>query len=180
MPDGWLILADDLTGAADCAIPFAQRGARVTVHWNASAVDQASDVVSFDAATRGLSADAAAERHRSLLHELPWRGRRVFKKIDSTLRGQPAAEIAAVLAATGLRSAICAPAFPAQGRVTLGGRVYVNGVPLQGTTLWKQDHTYAGGDLAAMLATAGVAAAVCDAGTDADLDRIVAAGLAGP
>ncbi|CAN5129061.1 four-carbon acid sugar kinase family protein [soil metagenome] len=180
MPQRWLILADDLTGAADCAIPFARRGARVSVHWNAATVDQAADVVSFDAATRGLSAGEAAERHRGLLDVLPWRGRRVFKKIDSTLRGQPAAEIAAVLAATGLRSALCAPAFPAQGRVTRGGRVFVNGVPLEATTLWAQDRTYASGDLAAMLATDGVVAVIRDAETDADLDRIVAADLAGP
>jgi uncharacterized protein YgbK (DUF1537 family) len=197
MPQCWLILADDLTGAADCAIPFARGGARVSVHWNAAAIDEAADVVSFDAATRGLSAGAAAERHRGLLAGLPWRGRRVFKKIDSTLRGQPAAEIAAVLAATGHRNAICAPAFPGQGRTTRGGRVLVGEAALETTALWKGDHTYADGDVAGMLATAGVIArkvsleavrapafavddgiSVCDAETDADLDRIVAAGLA--
>lgn len=199
MPERWLILADDLTGAADCAIPFARRGAWVSVHWNAATIDRAADVVSFDAATRGLAAAAASDRHRNLVAALPWRGRRVFKKIDSTLRGQPAAEIAAVLTATGLGHAICAPAFPAQGRTTRDGRVLVGGIPLEASALWKDDHSYADADVAAMLATAGVTArqvglqarrarafgpddgvSVCDAGTDADLDRIVAAGLAGP
>ncbi len=33
MPRHWLVIADDLTGAADCAIAFAKRGLHTTVRW---------------------------------------------------------------------------------------------------------------------------------------------------
>ena len=53
----------------------------------------------------------------------------VFVKIDSTLRGPIEALIAGALEGTGRSAAVFAPAFPEQGRVLRGGRVYVNGKP---------------------------------------------------
>jgi uncharacterized protein YgbK (DUF1537 family) len=57
----------------------------------------------------------------------------VYKKIDSTLRGNPAAELGAVMHALGEKRAVVAPAFPAQGRMVRCGRVWVNGLPLEET-----------------------------------------------
>jgi uncharacterized protein YgbK (DUF1537 family) len=135
-------------------------------------------------------------------------GRVLFKKIDSTLRGQPAAEIAATLAclSSGTERAfsVLAPAFPATGRTTIGGRVLVHGQALEETDLWQRDHTYSNADLVDVLATAGVRSekvplaavrggdlevrfagiadagnlvAVCDAETEHDLSLIAEAGL---
>ena len=50
-----------------------------------------------------------------------------FKKIDSVLRGHPVAETAAVHGAGRFDLTIVAPAFPAQGRTTRGGRQWVAG-----------------------------------------------------
>src|ERR671918_392381 len=47
-----------------------------------------------------------------------------FKKIDSLLRGWTAKEILACLESGRFRSAIIAPAFPAQNRITRLGRQY--------------------------------------------------------
>jgi uncharacterized protein YgbK (DUF1537 family) len=86
----------------------------------------------------------------------------MFKKIDSTLRGQPAAEIAALCAA--LRElgrpacGLLAPANPPMGRSTRDGRVFVHGQPLEQTETWQLDHTYADADLAAMTASVGLLA----------------------
>ena len=55
------------------------------------------------------------------------RGSRVFLKIDSTLRGPVASLIESALRVTGRSAAMVAPAFPEQGRVVRGGRLYVNG-----------------------------------------------------
>ena len=60
--------------------------------------DRRLPVLAYDAASRGLAAEAAAGRHAEVLARLFEPGRLLFKKIDSTLRGQPAAEIAAALA----------------------------------------------------------------------------------
>lgn len=160
----WLILADDLTGAADCAIAFARRGRSTGVQWGEAVGGAQDDVVSHDADSRQLGPQAAAARHAALLDRLqhPDRspGRSLFKKVDSTLRGQPAAELAATL--DGLRRrdgaafAILAPAFPATGRTTRDGRILVEGRPLEETELWRRDHTYATGSLPTMLDGAGL------------------------
>ena len=84
----------------------------------------------------------------------------MFKKIDSTLRGQPAAEIAVAIADLKSRSGaafgVFAPAFPATGRTTVDGRVRVEGRPLEETEVWRRDHSYPNADLVDVLATAGL------------------------
>jgi uncharacterized protein YgbK (DUF1537 family) len=210
MAHRWLILADDLTGAADCAIAFGRRGLPAAVTGGGATHVESRDlaVLSYDADSRGLSAPAAAERHAELLEQWLEPGRILFKKIDSTLRGQPAAETAAAIASlkaqTGAAFGICAPAFPATGRTTVAGHVYVDGRPLEEAEVWRRDHSYASADLASILGTADVrvetvplatvrgpdlashlariaasgdVVAICDAETDNDLDRIAAASL---
>lgn len=160
----WLILADDLTGAADCAIAFAKRGLPTTVRWRGEPDASDEAVLSYDANSRNLSADEAASRHAAVIGALHRPGTRVYKKIDSTLRGQPMAELAATLshfrARTGSAFGIFAPAFPGTGRTTERGRVMVHGLPLEDTETWRRDHTYPTGDLAAVLRDTGIAAEV--------------------
>jgi D-threonate/D-erythronate kinase len=201
----WLIIADDLSGAADSAIPFARRGMPTRILTvQAKPGDMSAAVLAYDADSRHLSSAEAAERHRRAVQAFAAPAASVFKKIDSTLRGHPAAEIAAVLralAAVGRETfGVLAPAFPAMGRTTRDGQVFVHGQPL------AQDRA---GDLAQLLTLAGIHAvtvslarvragerelradlaaiargggagpvAVCDAQTDADLDRIVSAARA--
>jgi uncharacterized protein YgbK (DUF1537 family) len=57
----------------------------------------------------------------------------VYKKLDSTLRGPIAAELAAALGASGRDRAVVAPAFPAAGRTTVEGVQLVRGVPVDET-----------------------------------------------
>jgi D-threonate/D-erythronate kinase len=162
MARGWLILADDLTGAADCAIAFGRQGHAAVVTWGdiGEARDRRLPVLAYDAASRALAAEAAAGRHADVLARLSWPGRLLFKKIDSTLRGQPAAEMAAALAHLKLRwgsaFGVLAPAFPATGRTTVDGRVRVNGRALEQAEVWQRDHTYPNADLVDVLATAGI------------------------
>ncbi|WP_342165914.1 four-carbon acid sugar kinase family protein [Methylobacterium sp. SD21] len=173
----WLILADDLTGAADCAIAFRRRGRAAAVIWGETAWDEEVPVLSYDADSRGLSEAAAAQRHAALLQRFHTAGRRLFKKIDSTLRGHPAAEIAASLAPLravhGHAFGILAPAFPGTGRTTVDGRVRVGGRPLEDTEVWRRDHRYETAELGAMLATAGLASRVLP------LETVRGGGLAG-
>jgi uncharacterized protein YgbK (DUF1537 family) len=157
----WLIIADDLTGAADSAIAFAKRGlvTRVLVHRDGFA-EQDTDVLSIDVDTRkGTAADAAAS-HQLALRRYCAPDRNVFKKIDSTLRGHLAAEIAAMrtVLAEHQRATfgILAPAFPAMGRTTLEGRVFVHGKPLEQSETWKREHSFPNADLGEILASAGL------------------------
>ena len=158
----WLILADDLTGAADCGIAFARRGLEASVGWHGVDAAPGSAVLAVDADSRRLSPEAAASRHVALLQARHRAGQGLIKKIDSTLRGQPAAELAATSQA--LRQAgrpalaIVAPAFPATGRTTEGGRVHMNGTPLEDTPLWARDHTYETALLTELLGSVGLSA----------------------
>jgi 4-hydroxythreonine-4-phosphate dehydrogenase len=162
MTQRWLILADDLTGAADCGIAFARRGLEASVGWHGVEASSGAAVLAVDADSRRLSPEAAAARHVALLRAHHRVGQGLIKKIDSTLRGQPAAELAATCRS--LREAgqgalaIVAPAFPATGRTTEGGRVHMNGTPLEATPLWARDHSYASAVLPEVLESVGLSA----------------------
>jgi uncharacterized protein YgbK (DUF1537 family) len=166
MTSPWLIIADDLTGAADCAIAFAKCGLESVVAWEKHTDTGAVQVLSVDAATRRLPPAQAAKLQVDVLaaHYRP--GLRLYKKIDSTVRGQPAAELAALLAYVPAQSegrsriAIVAPAFPGTGRVTVNGSIVVQGVPLEQTPLWAREHTYASANLVEILGSAGLSAEV--------------------
>src|SRR4051812_29868896 len=168
----WLILADDLTGAADCAIAFARRGLRASVGWGEAAGEPGDAVLAIDADSRRLPPAAAAARHRTLLAARHAPGIRLIKKIDSTLRGQPAAELEATIDLLRARGAgamaLVAPAFPATGRTTEGGRIRLNGEALEATPLWAREHSYPSADLLAVLGAAGLRAGLLPLATVRD------------
>jgi uncharacterized protein YgbK (DUF1537 family) len=61
----------------------------------------------------------------------------VFKKIDSTLRGNIGPEIDAIMDTCGYGLAIVAPAFPKNGRISAGGYHFLQGIPLEATEIAK-------------------------------------------
>ena len=208
MEHRWLILADDLTGAADSASAFARRRLPAAVVWGEARPQDHADAMAlaYDVATRELDAVAAARRHGDALRRFLLPGMRVFKKMDSTLRGHPAEEVAAMLDLIlardpGMRVVI-AIAFPATGRTVRGGQVFVHGVHLPSTDYWPENRDPNLANLVDVFESAGIHAlhyslsdvraespalsfalakevVMCDAETDDDLERIAAATLAG-
>lgn len=168
------ILADDLTSALDGAAPFVSRGMSARVYL----IDQAPgncDVVAFDLDSRFLSSEAAKEGHH--FAALGAQGADViFKTIDSTLRGNIGAEIAGALAGSARGRAIIAPAFPAAGRTTEGGRQYLDGKPIEQTTFAADVRTPVQSSLITDHLThlSPSQFDVRDAATDHDLDLLVA------
>ena len=160
MPDRWLIVADDLTGAADSGVAFVQRGWVTDVCWGETPPGEDAAVWAFDADSRRCAPGEAGRRHRDALRRCLTPDSLLFKKIDSTLRGQPAAEIAALCATLQeigrATLGIFAPANPAMGRSTRDGHVFVRGEPLERTETWRREHSYENADLAAILASAGL------------------------
>jgi uncharacterized protein YgbK (DUF1537 family) len=158
----WIILADDRTGAADAAVAFARRGYDTVVRWGAPAPVDGAAVLAIDLDSRTAAASAAASRHGDAVRRYDRPGQTLFKKIDSTLRGHPAAEMAAT--ATALRErgrpswGLLAPANPALRRTTRGGRVFVDGAPLEETAIWQREHSYPAADLGEMVRSAGLRA----------------------
>jgi uncharacterized protein YgbK (DUF1537 family) len=161
---GVLIVADDLSGAADCAAGFASAGHRaiVAVDPDGSVPDDPSCILSVDTDTRRLSPDAAADYTAAVCRKfLSGSSRRLYKKIDSTLRGHWAAEVAGLRAMAGM--AIVAPAYPAMGRTVRGGQVYVHGEPVEQTETWRLEHHGRRAGLAAPLLEAGLSVDALDA-----------------
>lgn len=132
-----LVVADDFTGANDAGCGLAKYGARVNVLFDCQTpLDVGlSDAWVINTDSRAVEAEQAASRVRQAIHhaeavmETGW----VFKKIDSTLRGNLGAETEAALLACGKSLAIIAPAVPALGRTTVQGRCFINGTLLTET-----------------------------------------------
>jgi uncharacterized protein YgbK (DUF1537 family) len=218
-----VIVADDITGAADCGVVCTAAGLSTVVVLsepsNAEGLD--AEAIAFDADTRRQPPEAAAKATEHAVRQLCAGGgvRVLYKKIDSTLRGNFAVEIAAARkSSAGLLVhgeadqvevapplAIVAPAFPATGRTTRNGRMFVRGTPLEESEVWRNERISGVADLLALLQTKaalktalleletmrggvenltaalakhagmGVEAVVCDAETEEDLRAIAEA-----
>ena len=155
MNHAFLIIADDLSGAADCAVGFVAAGFDSVVLLDPGHEEAMSAVavVAVDTDSRRDAVPAAAAKARAALGAQAT-GRRVIKKIDSTLRGGWAAEVAAIQPVLGL--ALVAPAFPDMGRTVRGGTVLVHGVPLAETATWRLEHAEREARPAHMLEAAGL------------------------
>jgi D-threonate/D-erythronate kinase len=135
------IIADDLTGAADTGVQLVHAGYRTAVFFRVSEVlEDGLDAVVFDTDSRAMPAGFAAKRVLGAAHAAR-DARIVYKKLDSTLRGNVAAELAAALGGARRDRVIVAPAFPAAGRTTVGGIQRVHGVPVDETEMANDPHT---------------------------------------
>jgi len=124
------IIADDLTGANDAGVQLAKKGFRSTVimHPCGNETGAGADVLIVDTDSRAMSGPDAYEAAWRAALFLQERGyRHIYKKVDSTLRGNIAEELKAVEEAFKPDVVLIAPAFPNMNRVTVEGHHYVNG-----------------------------------------------------
>ncbi|MBB3051577.1 uncharacterized protein YgbK (DUF1537 family) [Prauserella isguenensis] len=187
-----VIVADDVTGAGDTAVQFAEAGWTAELRLQPGGGDVQVVAVSSD--SRACPDAEAAER--ALQAAAGTQADRMFKKIDSTVRGPIRAELDALLGQLGPDAvAVVCPAFPGVGRTIVDGTVLVDGVPvgdtpvgrdpvtpvteshlptLLGATQVRLDPAGDPAGWAARLREAGPVVVV-DAATDDDLDRIARA-----
>lgn len=130
-PDA-VILADDLTGACDAAAPFASAGRRTRVSLDPGAANEAVDVVAYDLDVRDSSPEQASQRVGQLAQRSSRSNVHLLVKIDSTLRGPVVELCRAALEGAARAVVVVAPAFPAQGRTLVNGRLAVAGAPASG------------------------------------------------
>jgi uncharacterized protein YgbK (DUF1537 family) len=124
-------IADDLTGALEVGACFP--GSIVSTNRLVSGTPGAPALV-IDTETRHLPAgEAAAVVYETVLSALPFHPRLIYKKTDSTLRGNIAAEFGALLKAMPDREIVYAPAYPQMGRTVKEGRLLVHGLPVHQT-----------------------------------------------
>ncbi|WP_308124694.1 four-carbon acid sugar kinase family protein [Streptomyces sp. NEAU-YJ-81] len=218
-----LAIADDLSGAAEVAAALCSRTTRSRVLLvgrpdvvNGGVVRalhprHPGEATVLDLDSRYRPATEAAEAVRDALRLSSPDGEAdgdtdgdtlVLKKIDSLLRGNVAAEIAAL--AEGGAGVVLAPALPIAGRVVRSGVVHIGGVALHEGDAWRAETLPPPASVAQALrglptaliplttvraspptllaalraAVAAGRVAICDAETDADLDAVVEASLA--
>ena len=131
------IIADDLTGANDTGLQFHLKGCNTQILFDSTGDfnNKFSQAWAISTETRNLppekAADIVFDVTKKILNNL--NAEHIYKKIDSTLRGNIAVEILAVLKATEYDAAIILPAFPQEGRITVGGYHLLKGIPLERT-----------------------------------------------
>ena len=136
------ILADDLAGAHDVAVPFAKRDFAAAVLSDPDRLDRfnSADLVVLNTNTRSCGEAEAAWRVGAACEAIRARnGSILYKKIDSTLRGHVGFEIELVCGLMDCGLAVCAPAFPELGRTTVGGYQLLDGVPVRGADMAGPD-----------------------------------------
>ena len=132
------IIADDLTGADDTALQFHLRGANTQILLDYSYMPEnkvSTQVWAIPTETRNSDAHTAYEKVKQAAKILAddLNVEYFYKKIDSTIRGHIAVEALGVLDALEWDAAVIIPAFPQEGRTTIGGYHLLKGIPIERT-----------------------------------------------
>jgi uncharacterized protein YgbK (DUF1537 family) len=128
------IVADDLTGAVDTAGSLAAIGLSTKVSLRSPHREggAAWEVLCCNTQTRNLVPSDVVRPVREATRFLVQHGYpQLYKKVDSTMRGNVGLETTTMLDASGASLAMVAPAFPEMGRTQRDGVLYVGDVPLE-------------------------------------------------
>jgi len=178
-------------------VQFAARGCETKVRlWNGAAPAEGSGsgswrtradlevcpTLAVSTESRGLAAECLPAIFAEAARRLP-EARLVFKKIDSTLRGNVGAEVALAAQAFGCDAAVITPAFPAMGRTVVEGVLRVGAfASVEMAAYWREQElggcAHMACDGLSDALAAGARFVSLEAGCNEDLDSIVAAGLA--
>lgn len=140
------IIADDLTGANDTALQFQQRGATTRILLDLE--EEPSNVK--DTQTWAISTESrnieAHEAYEKVKEATSFLIEKInpdyfYKKIDSTIRGNIAVEVLAMLEVLEWDASVIIPAFPAESRVTVGGYHLLKGVPIERTEMARDPYS---------------------------------------
>ena len=138
------VIADDLSGANDTGVQFTKKGYSTIV----SVLDERStimipdnlDVFVMDTETRELESKTVRKRLKSILEKININKKDlVYKKVDSTLRGNVGVEIEVIMNI--LKKDICIfnSSLPSQQRMTVRGYLIVDQKPL-GLSEYSSNH----------------------------------------
>lgn len=140
------IIADDLTGANDTALQFHLQGAKTKILLDIDYQPNKKDIAevwAISSESRNCSVEEAEKRVEKVVKTFSERFNfeYYYKKIDSTLRGHIAIETLTMLKILEYDAAIIMPAFPQEGRITIGGYHLMKGIPIGRTEIAMDPHS---------------------------------------
>lgn len=140
------IIADDLTGANDTALQFQKRGAETKILLNYETcpkVKSGTEVWALSSESRNVDSQTAVEKLEKavITFKSNFNFDHYYKKIDSTLRGHIALETLKMVELLEYDAAIIIPAFPQEGRITVGGYHLAKGIPIGRTEIAMDPHS---------------------------------------
>ena len=130
------IVADDFTGANDTGVQFGKRGLRSIIVTSKDHIIKSlndCDIMIYDTESRNDDKDIAYSKTYEAGIIVKSIIKYIYKKLDSTFRGNIGAEISGLMDSLEIRHAIIVPALPDNGRITKNWNVYVRGVLLAET-----------------------------------------------
>jgi D-threonate/D-erythronate kinase len=138
-----IMIADDLTGACDAGVQFTQKGFQTVVCFDKESGNEIqADVIVLDTSSRALPEKEAYRAVSKAVEDLKDEDLGlVYKKIDSTLRGNLGNEIDALMNILSFDFAVIAPALPTLGRTTKDGIHYLNGMAIEQTEIANDPKT---------------------------------------
>ena len=122
------LIADDLTGSLDTGLQFRKKGLTTLVPLDWSQPLPKAQALVLNTHSRNLPGEIAYRKVNRICR--PLRARFIYKKIDSTMRGNVGREALAILDAQKIAKAIVVPTVPVMGRTVEGGILRVHGIPL--------------------------------------------------
>ena len=116
------VIADDLTGANDTGVQFTKKGynSRVSIFDKSAAqnIPEDLDVFVMDTETRELESKTARKRLKSILEKININKKDVvYKKVDSTLRGNIGIELEEIMIILNRDICIFSPSYPSYQNV---------------------------------------------------------------
>jgi len=140
------IIADDLTGANDTALQFYLKGANTQILLS-NDIDllntKGTQTWAISTESRNIEPELAFDK---VVHSVQMLIEKInpdylYKKIDSTIRGNIAVEVMAILSVTDYEASVIVPAFPAEMRTTVGGYHLLKGIPIERTEMARDPHS---------------------------------------
>ena len=140
------IIADDLTGANDTALQFKLNGADTNILLKNEIEKEKEHIPqlwAISTESRNIDPVDAYDKVKAAVSLLKDKLEPdyFYKKIDSTVRGNIAVEILAALEELQWDGAVVIPAFPQEGRITVGGYQLLKGVPIERTEMARDPHS---------------------------------------
>ncbi|KJS87621.1 MAG: hypothetical protein JM58_03680 [Peptococcaceae bacterium BICA1-8] len=137
----FIIIADDLSGACDTAVQFSNSGYRTIVLNkidNLQSLGSRFSAVAITTNSRDTSSSQAKDKVKDACQFLKNKTNpTIYKKIDSTWRGNIGAELEVLIKELDLKFALICSAYPKNKRVGLGGYLLVDGQLLHHTPMAK-------------------------------------------